>query len=461
MAIHYCDASAGTNGTGSKASPFNDAVACLSGTQAGIADGDTVIFRTKNTGVDITVNYSAEFNIVGAASGSKRIYIMDDGTEWLGDAGKLKFVTTTGGASINLLYGAHLLGGDYRFYVGNNSTGVIDFRISTGSYYDGVEIEQLNTTTSFNYIRFYCTFYVTGSFGKLRYKYTKESNNSGHTVFGYISGRGRLVFDEIDIQRSTPNSSGSGYSLFQNGSSQMEQNVRIKHLKLSNPPTLAYLFRYAMGASQFQIDNLTINNPDFEYRTDTLNGCHVNIDSINELGAGVGKFNFLHMSDRVTRKFLSGKFQPTLSAFDPTLQTRWSIRVDFENGLVEGEPVSTSHITNFYTGATGIKTLNVEMLVYDQLSGLTGENIYAVFQYVDDTGVLRTESTRNTNALVPSEAIWDDTNYGPVNFVKRKFEITTAYPVAQNTPVSVETFASLTIQDNQTFNFINPEVLIS
>jgi hypothetical protein len=45
--------------------------------------------------------------------------------------------------------------------------------------------------------------------------------------------------------------------------------------------------------------------------------------------------------------------------------------------------------------------------------------------------------------------------------VKRKFEITTAYPVAQNTPVSVETFASLTIQDNQTFNFINPEVLIS
>lgn len=471
MAIHYCIHGSTFNGDGTASNEaasggavgaFNDAIACLSGTQVGIADGDTVIFQTNDGVSNLQVSVTSGFTILGAASGFVRNYIMDDGTVWA-NAGRLEFICT-GGTGINILLDqrAQLFGGDYRFYIGNNTTTGVEFKYQSGpNYFDGVFAEQLDTTAGFNYFSFVADFFVVGNYGRAKYKYTKEADNSAINLFHFGGQRGDIVFEEMIIERVSVATGLSANVFFKFGLSQLSARFRIKSLTLINPPNEISLVSLLLKSSSFQVDSLTLNNGDYKFNTTSTNDCLVNIDNINLLGSGVGKGNFRYENNGIVSSFISGRNYPTQSSFLPNLIDKWSIRVDFDNGIVKGGSINTTQMLNYYDQASGVKTLTVEALIYDGIVNPSNDEFYCVFQYTDTTGVVRTESTRDTNPLPTSSAIWDTTDYGPINFNKHKFEITTQHQIQSGSMIHAETFANINVTDTTTFNFINPEIVVS
>jgi hypothetical protein len=118
-------------------------------------------------------------------------------------------------------------------------------------------------------------------------------------------------------------------------------------------------------------------------------------------------------------------------------------------------------MTNYFGGVSEEKILSLEILVYDVLTSLTNANIFAVFTYTDTSGTIRVESTINYDPLTVSTAVWDASLYGPVNFNKHKLELTTKYSVQNGSLIKALVFCNLTPPDTNTFNFINPEIIVT
>lgn len=148
---------------------------------------------------------------------------------------------------------------------------------------------------------------------------------------------------------------------------------------------------------------------------------------------------------------------PTLSATtidgDP-----WSLRHLWVNGAVSNTRVDKFpplRLTNRLADA--VRTITVQVLMPSDVT-LAINTFYCEFSYIDEYGVPRGESIK---FLQDSIASWTGAANWPDHEAK-KFEITTAYPVKQNTDVTI--YLSLRASPSTGTNeyvFVDPEFTIS
>lgn len=123
----------------------------------------------------------------------------------------------------------------------------------------------------------------------------------------------------------------------------------------------------------------------------------------------------------------------------------WSHRVTWTSAPTLGRSVTPLKLAVFHRTATAVRTVRVDLFTPDATPFYLDEFDVAV-SYIDDTGTARTEWVAGTNdralsgsasrQLVPEGgATW--TANGVVGYTGRKFELTTQYPVAQNTEITV------------------------
>lgn len=466
MPTHYCDGFAGVNGDGTFGSPFNDVLACLDGTQAGIADGDTVIFRTHNGTNNLQVTWSASFTILGGAAGSKRTYIMDDGTAWAGNAGVLELNTSTDTVSLKFGARAIVLGGDFRLQVGHNAANLVYVEYQDESYFDGLLLKQLNTTAQFNRLELVPdVFNQNLHLGRVKVELTKlPGNNTQMWGLSSAASNQNILFDAYIYEfTAKPAGSGANYGAI-HGIASFPHQIEIMHMEMNNVPNdFSVIDNSPANCTTLKVHNFVTNNADYEFRLVTGNTeLTVELDNVIINGVGMGQANFIAQRHNITTSWLSGKNYPTLNTFLPDDATKWSIKADFEDTESFGNAKKTSGISAFYSAADAAKTLSVEILVKDTFVTPQADEFFVVFTYIDSTNVVRQESTLvHGSALTTSAAAWDTTNYGPIDFDKYKLSLTTSNAIKQNTFIMAETFINADIPDASAFNFINPQIDIT
>jgi hypothetical protein len=294
------------------------------------------------------------------------------------------------------------------------------------------------------------------SLGCYKHILSKISNNDGHSIGLDLTGEARIVIDRVDYEFATQLISGKDISLINLGN---QSFLYIGAMNLINPPTEMMLIK-DQTVGRVHIGELRTNNPNYEFRKESDEWETV-IDNIVINGQGEAAFNFIYTYDYIRTSWLSGRNYPTLSTFLPDLVTPWSVRVDFGSEVVLGRARKTWQVTNFYDQAEEEKTLTIELLIYDVLTDVRNNEFFAMFTYIDSTGISRTESTRNSELMTVSDAAWNASLYGPVNFNKKKMQLTTKHPIKSGTLVRAITYCNFTVPDTETFNFINPEIVIS
>jgi len=474
MATYYCRHGETNNGDGTTSAAaasgggvgaFNNALACLDGTQAGIADGDTIYFKV---GAGVTLTLVAALTIAGAANGgSLRSYIFDNGTVWPGDAGT--FIVDCTSYDVTIKKGACLYGHgtDFKFqFLSNLSTGrKISPEISntTMPTLDGICFKTTNSG-SFPYITLDQVFSGDARHGALRWEIYKLSNNNGHETTLGQSGKGHQRIKHLEIwydpagpTANSTSTSFSSYYVMKGGSSVEGQHYEIGTLILENPPNVIGLVSKMENGSHFQVSRFITNNVDYEFSTNSLAMTKLSGIKVN----GVGNYDFIESNLGIRTTWRVGKNYPTLNSLLPDGVTKWSLKVELPSSLVRDQVREITAVNKYYDQASGVKTFTIETLLYDQFTSPRADRFWCVFSYEDTTGVIRCESTFVDGSLPTSSAAWDTTGYGPANFNKYKFELTTKYAVGSNTNIIATIFMAEAAPDASSFFFVDPEVSVT
>lgn len=118
--------------------------------------------------------------------------------------------------------------------------------------------------------------------------------------------------------------------------------------------------------------------------------------------------------------------------------------------------------TKMYTGASGAKTVSLEMLIADTMlaSGAevaTKSSLWMTVSYTDSSGIPRSENTRGFGSLDASTAPWSATVWGMISLVKKKLSVTTQYAIKQDSVITVTLFGYAKSASVNDILFVDPD----
>ena len=481
MATYYCRHGETFNGDGLGSAAatvggeintaFNDAKACQDGTQAGIGDGDTVIFKT--TAVDnvsnVGITLIADHTFVGGTSGNI-IYKFDDGTVWPGQAGRFDLISNGISFTLNVAPKAHVLGEDYRLRIRSFLSNAIEVGLQNDSYVDGIHTSaEYDPPTGSTYCRvfLYITYNYNANHGRIKQDAVRFTDNTASGSYLIWRGINTVSFEYLEfnmvgtdpLHGANPLIDGYGQRGF----------LRIKRLVVTGMPDDIQLTENFANEDTLIIDSLRHDNKNWvlhtapkaanEFTYPLISITDIKVDELKD-GNYIGNNDFWRQQHHVLTSHDSLGNYPYLDAFLPDGVTNYSIKAELAAGK-EGTCKEIHSIKNYYDQSAAALTLEIEMLVYNLLTGLTNNEFFMTVSYEDTTGVIRTESSRNGNALTTSTAGWSQNSYARTDFDKYKVGLLTQYSVAQNTTIFATLYFNAVIPDTSTYCFMNPKLSVS
>lgn len=474
MADKYCDPSAGVNGNGSFATPWNNLLECFKGS-AGYAPaaGDTVYVRTKDgSGNNINITISASVTMSNTPTESAPItWIFDNGTVW--PAGGLMTLTINASQKLNT-QDNHIFKcqGALKFYspvIGANAhhTGWVEFgKIEMfDPVFESVD-ENVNAISSIGQKDYQRTTLINPIFRLRR----AHGASTGITYCNlYCGGYGSeltLINPIFDLGTANPNALGIV------GVPNYGNVLRVFGGKVLNSVSSRPMIFMADGnsssaASIIEFDGFdpgvcTLKDqsyaslgytPSFRVASRTIR--YANLPPSD-------KFCFFEENLGNYVSWFAGKNYPTLNAQLPD-GTYWSVMVHAK-WASRMRPVPCSTMSKLYTEAAAQKTVTVEMLINQNFGAIQGDEWFMDIVYVEEaTGITRAVTTRGSVAVATSTAGWSATVYGSENYGRYKLSLLTPSAVRQNTDVSVRVWSTKApqVSAETCFYFVDPDFVMS
>lgn len=152
---------------------------------------------------------------------------------------------------------------------------------------------------------------------------------------------------------------------------------------------------------------------------------------------------------------------PYLSALSlDTNSTPWSWRV--YPATADMQSLMQIPTTKMYTGAAGVKTVSLEVLIADTMLTAGSEittksSLWMTVSYTDSNGIPRSENTRGFGSLDDSTAPWSATVWGMISLVKKKLSVTTQYPIKRDSVITVTLFGYAKSASTNDIYFVDPD----
>ena len=118
--------------------------------------------------------------------------------------------------------------------------------------------------------------------------------------------------------------------------------------------------------------------------------------------------------------------------------------------------------TKMYTGAAGVKTVSLEVLIADTMLAAGNEiatkaSLWMTVAYTDSSGIPRSENTRGFGNLDASTAPWSATVWGMISLVKKKLSVTTQYAIKQDSVITVTLMGYAKSASTNDILFVDPD----
>lgn len=152
---------------------------------------------------------------------------------------------------------------------------------------------------------------------------------------------------------------------------------------------------------------------------------------------------------------------PYLSALSlDSASTPWAWRV--YPGYANMQSPMQIPTTKMYTGAAGVKTVSLEVLIADTMLAAGSEiatksSLWMAVAYTDSSGIPRCENTRGFGNLDASTAPWSATVWGMISLVKKKLSVTTQYPIKQDSVITVTLMGYAKSASTNDVLFVDPD----
>lgn len=424
-----------------------------------LAAGDVVYVRSKTSaGADIAVTYSA-VNYMGSTAATLAnpiTWVLDGGTVWSGVAGTMTF---TGNADVQQTlpraYNRFISEVPFNWKIKKTGTSGNYMIADSGSgnwELEGLEFDASGTTGTAGMLYFTpnCQYVVTNC------RFIGPSTSSTSALFSSQGGLSLLMVNP-DIRLGYTNTYGV-FSSPTNGS-----NVKVIGGSLSGAgaTTGTKLIRHTdPNVVTGQIEFIGFQFP----RTVTIDAMNNDAwpGSVRAIGCDSGAGAIVSEIWGLLSSRSDGYF-PYLNATLPnSTLTGWSWQVLPTNANLFFPWTLT--LGKFFADTAATKTLTVEVLISDTLTGVTSKTLWATVSYVDNsTGEVRSVSTRAIvgASLTTSTAAWSATTYGAVNLLKRKLVLTTPTAIKKDTVVYIEVCGLNKATASDQMLFVCPDVAIA
>lgn len=403
-------------------------------TRGAIAAGDVVYIRSKNASdADITITMTATVNFGStAATASVPVtWVIDNGQVWSGVDGTIKYTHSTSNLwRWSLRANNHIIAQrrqalvwEHVFAAGVNSQMV---ELGSGSRTSGVLIDWwAKTGTATQQIQLGINCSLERSL--VRCQRVSTSGLFMQGVYGLFTSRdtdyevGVAAGCLVSLAASTPIAAQFiGGRLFGTGAT-----------------TGFALYGSQAGTTQADYYFLGFEYPNtVAVNTQIFRSSRVVAQGMDD---GIGA---LHAAPWGTAESRNDGNYPTLNASLPnSINKGWSWKL-WPRYVVAAE-VGTwlSHtVSKLYSQSPAAKTVTLELLLADTLSGFDKSTLWMEVSYIDNaTGLRVVESTEALTAspLDTSTATWSATTYGATSLLKRKLSLTTAGSIKQDTLVMV------------------------
>lgn len=256
-----------------------------------------------------------------------------------------------------------------------------------------------------------------------------------------------------------------------------EQNYRFMNGRFANfvvgsrlHPAKATLTqeRFSAVFTNCDFGNVTVLGPTFFGSTGQLDG---NIGGRGHFASSqFGNQDFFVDTPAGYVEWCSTRSYPTLNAKLRDGVTPWSIRaIPAQSGsaIAKQAPLELPRISKFNSLSDGIRTLTFEFGVEQSLAW-TKADISLRIAYQDTSGLMRYQDTYDPagSALDVSTASWSNasgaqftfSDSGTIYFNKKKFAVTTDYPVKSGTEISVWPQIHAVVANSTKQVFIDPEI---
>lgn len=419
----------------------------------------------------ITLAFAASLSY--SASGN-RLHIFDTNTVWTGDiaTGAVALTIThevwNGSFGINLAVGgAHcslIALAPYGFTIDYSSTQSSSFDLSITGNGSTLTCENIRVTNTSGNVAAVLTVFSFGSMtgGALRYKNCLISRTNAFSTIPAISLTSYngvsvdLIFEGCTFNYPVSGASDPGPLL-----TMYSGYNTVSTARFANCAFIGWTSEFSPYSGAIQRSDFI--NMEFENCTGVaiptaLYGLPVTYQvmrTIQRLFISKPNGDFRLEDKRGATDWQSGKGYPYLSGILYGSNVPWTLRVLLVNlAYFAGSPTSTPTIRQNHQQATGAAQLSVELFVPTALVFYQG-TVSCTFCYVDDTGVMRSESS---SLLVSSAATWANASSFPL-YSAKKIVVTTEYPVQTQTEVNAIVYFSESPSSGQNeYVYVDPVI---
>ena len=420
-----------------------------------VAAGDTVYIRSKDSlGADIARSLSANVTLGSSAASltSGVTWKIDDGVIWSGVSGTVTYTVTTQNtvtlrdynlfvaSAYNLVIVSSMTGFGTLYFVdlGRSSTiGLkVDMSAHTGSYGGGIKhLTGAHTNLWVRAYNLYQSLFLTNNVAGIAMTLFNPKIEILYAAafrplfWGSGNYDGRYVIYGGEVSGAGANA--GGFVIFKtspNGCAFASYGLKFpRAVQLSKPA-------------------------DFTSRTDAI---AISPDNVQ----GDAYFASTHCYDS-----RNDGYYPTLNGrLSTSGATPWSYKLyPFLARVSDPAVVNTIKL---YTQSAAAKTITLEFLWPDTLAAPTKDKVFLTVGYTDDaTGnkVAQTTYSPAGEAVDTSSANWlPATTYGPVNFSKRKLQITTQSSIKKDTELMISLSVIATTVTSDDVIFIDPDPVLS
>lgn len=438
--------------------------------------GDVVYIRSKDaTGVDMVFAKSAgTITYLGQSSATANnptSWILDDGTVWPGINGILKYQNSINTNRVSFRANNFFKSSQNNLRYATTQT--------SGSASDGqpwmevlgvVDGLHFDTTTYTNngpthYIGF-------GDGGTLINPILKLGALSGYAdsgmtnaLFATLAGRGDIFLINPDIELTYSNLVGQGFFSLPAG---YQRNTYVfggriygagslttNQFLIGVPATGNTSGMIKLIGFQFPRSLRVANNRISPTASGLAGGTFIEIVGCDNGIGGHHEACWGWMTSRTDNN------PPYLSALSlDSANTPWAWRV--YPAYADLRSPMQIPVTKMYTGASGAKTVSLEMLIADTMlaSGseiATKSSLWMTVSYTDSSGIPRSENTRGFGNLDASTAPWSATVWGMIALIKKKLSVTTQYAIKQDSVITVTLFGYAKSASVNDILFVDPD----
>ena len=466
MSTYYCIHGATNNGDGTTsaeaATPggvgaFNDAIACLNGSEAGLSGAPTpykIVYKTNHGAANITASTTSALTLnTGVDSDNAITHVFDDGTDWPGEGGVftlqmdasaaiIDWVTDTRWAQIicraknNLIIAKNLQGGHDYIFGGNSLISGVYFRedYAGTDHYAQYQIYEQGSGNTAGFLNNIKIDLVEGQFTDFKNKFRCLNASFGsYRVDGLTCNVKSLV------------SAANGPVLLVDNAS-MLKNVSIS----GDTPALGIAIEQLLRSEKKDIASNIYYDP-----AAALSNSQ-NLDLLRRKGSA-GLFDFVTDDDQLSLEWKQGANYPTLNALLPDGVTGWSIKVDTTNlPSSSTRPFQIFQKAIYYGQASGSKTVKVHILIPNSFAAPARNEWFVTLGYQNTSDDMVVETSCSDLAIPASGAGWSTLTYGAITYVAYSLDVPVTN-LKQNSVIFLSAYTTRKPNVAGEFYFIDPE----